>query len=262
MSTFPDSFTQPGDESVVSVLHDDGYGGYGGSHGLDSITNDSGSVKDSANDIFESQPSIQSNMVEFDGEFGESDGPTLPPPFEMEPEEGFAIREWRRQNAIVLEEKEKREKELLSQIIEEAEEYKVEFYKKREITCENNKSSNREKEKLFVANVEKFYAEADKDYWKAIADLIPMEVPAIEKKRGKKDEEKKPSILVVQGPKPGKPTDLTRMRQLLLKLKQNTPPHLKHSPQPVAEPPKDAKTSTAAAAASPVTTTSEAVVAA
>lgn len=53
-----------------------------------------------------------------------------------------------RQNAIVLEEKEKKEKELLSQIIEEAEQYKVEFYKKREITCENNKSSNREKEKV------------------------------------------------------------------------------------------------------------------
>lgn len=53
-----------------------------------------------------------------------------------------------RQNAITLEEKEKREKELLSQIIDEADEYKVEFYRRRTITCETNKTTNREKEKV------------------------------------------------------------------------------------------------------------------
>lgn len=47
-----------------------------------------------------------------------------------------------------MEEKDKREKELLSQIIEEADQYKVEFYKKREVTCENNKANNRDKEKV------------------------------------------------------------------------------------------------------------------
>ncbi|XP_062000879.1 clathrin light chain 2-like [Rosa rugosa] len=161
------------------------------------------------------------------------DDPILPPPSEMLPEEGSALREWRRQNAIQLAEKEKREKELLSQIIEEAEDFKVEFYLKRKITSENNKAANREKEKMFVASQEKFHAEVDKNYWKAVADLIPNEVPAIEK-RGKKDQEKKPSIVVVQGPKPGKPTELSRMRQILLKLKHNTPPHLKPSPPALA----------------------------
>lgn len=53
-----------------------------------------------------------------------------------------------RQNAIQLEEKEKREKEVLKQIIEEANQYKEEFHKKREVTCENNKAANREKEKV------------------------------------------------------------------------------------------------------------------
>ena len=53
-----------------------------------------------------------------------------------------------RQNAIRLEEKEKREKELLNQIIDEADEYKIEFYQKRKIACENNKAANREKEKV------------------------------------------------------------------------------------------------------------------
>ncbi|MBA0630412.1 hypothetical protein Godav_002518 [Gossypium davidsonii] len=172
-----------------------------------------------------------------------------------------------KENAIRLEEKEKREKELLSQIIEEADQYKVEFYKKREVTCENNKANNRDKEKIFVANHEKFHAEADKHYWKAIAELIPNEVPTIEK-RGKKEKEKKPSIVVVQGPKPGKPTDRSRMRQILVKLKHNTPSHLKHSPPPppaaAAAKDQDAKTGNTSSvpAALPVTSTPEAVVAA
>ncbi|KAL2344016.1 hypothetical protein Fmac_005301 [Flemingia macrophylla] len=155
-----------------------------------------------------------------------SDGPVLPPPGEMEPDEGYALREWRRQNAILLEEKEKREKEMRLKIIEEAEEYKVAFYEKRKLNVETNKVLNREREKLYLANQEKFHKEADKNYWKAIGEIIPREVPNIEKKRGKKDQEKKPSITVVQGPKPGKPTDLSRLRQILLKLKHTPPPHM------------------------------------
>ncbi|KAL5984425.1 hypothetical protein ACLOJK_018530 [Asimina triloba] len=173
------------------------------------------------------------------------------------------------QNAIRLEEKERREKELLANIIAEADEYKADFYRRRKIQCETSKNNNREKEKvleaklkpnafnlnalykkmqlpgnqvLFLASQEKFHAEADKQYWKAIAELIPNEVPAIEKKRGKKDRDKKPSIVVIQGPKPGKPTDLSRMRQILLKLKHTPPPHMKPPPPAApAQPAKDAK---------------------
>lgn len=118
---------------------------------------------------------------------------------------------------------------------------------------------------IFVSNQEKFHAEANKNYWKAIVELIPNEVAAIEKKREKKDQERKPGIIVIRGPKPGKPTELSRMRQILIKLKHNTPPHLKHAPPPAAAPAKDAKKSDDAAgtasakAAAAVTTTPETV---
>ncbi|KAK1570325.1 hypothetical protein Q3G72_000180 [Acer saccharum] len=184
---------------------------------VDSSFND-----DAADHVFLSHRSIYANG---------SDGP---------------ITEWTRENAIRLEEKEKKERAMLSQIIEQAHEYKDEFYRKRVVTCHNNKLTNRERELLFVANRNKFYNEADKNYWKAIAELLPNEVPTIEKRKVKKDQEKKPSIVVIKGPKPGTPTDLSRMRQLLLKLKHNAPNHLNPAPAAPA-PTKDTKTSDIAA---------------
>ncbi|GMH05434.1 hypothetical protein Nepgr_007274 [Nepenthes gracilis] len=168
------------------------------------------------------------------------DGPVLPPPDEMR-EEGFALREWRRQNAIRLEEKEKMEKEMRNQIIEEAEEYKRAFYEKRKHNIETNKTSNRDKEKVYLASQEKFHKEADKHYWKAIADLIPHELPNIEKRKGKKDQEKKPSIAVIQGPKPGKPTDLSRLQKIHVKLKHSPPPHMVPPPPAAAKDGKESK---------------------
>ncbi|KAK8532029.1 hypothetical protein V6N13_131378 [Hibiscus sabdariffa] len=249
----------------MSSFDDDGYLGYDprlASHQSQSL--DADSVKDSlptGDHVFSSQsipqtpspPPIYGSGAEHSAfsseqngkrvngdQFGGSDEPILPPPAEMEPEVGSALREWRKENLIRLEEKEKKEKEMVEQIIKEADEYKAEFYRKRSIAAESNKASNRDKEKIYLENREKFHAEAEKNYWKAIAELIPHEIPTIEKK-GKKDKEKQPSIVVIQGPKPGKPTDLARMRQILVKLKHNPPPHMKTKPPPPAEAKKDAK---------------------
>ncbi|PRQ42961.1 putative clathrin light chain [Rosa chinensis] len=153
-----------------------------------------------------------------------------------EAEEGVALREWRRRNAIELGEKEKKEKEKLKQIIEEAEAFKVEFYRKRELNVEKKKASNREVERVFLENQGKFHAEAERNYWKAVAEMIPREVAAIDQKRGKRaDKEKKTgSVVLIHGPKPGKPTDLSRMRQILVKLKQSPPAHWNPKPEEVA----------------------------
>ncbi|EYU41878.1 hypothetical protein ABFS82_10G017800 [Erythranthe guttata] len=174
--------------------------------------------------------------LEEDSPSSGSGGAVLPPPTDRdfsgnEPPpaaEGFALREWRRKNALRLEEKERREKEMVKDIIEEADTYKTEYSDKWKIRCDNNRAINREKEKLFLEGREKFHGEADTSYWKAIGELIPKEIPTIEKK-GKKAS--KASIVVVQGPKPGKPTDLSRMRQILVKLKHQ-PPSRMVSPKP------------------------------
>ncbi|KAK1396247.1 Clathrin light chain [Heracleum sosnowskyi] len=174
-----------------------------------------------------SPPPLESNnnaAEDTDGIFSSNDGPLLPEPIHMQ-EQSSAFREWRRQNAIFLEEKEKKEKEMRDEIIKEAEEFKKAFTEKRKVNCETNKTRNREREKINLANQEKFHKEAVQQYWKAIAEIIPREVASV-KRRGKKEEENKTSITVIHGPKPGKPTDLSRMKQLILKLKQNPPPHM------------------------------------
>ncbi|KAK7335495.1 hypothetical protein VNO80_27375 [Phaseolus coccineus] len=181
---------------------------------------------------FESTPADEATFT--------SDGPILPDPSHMQ-EEGHARREWRRLNAIHLEEKEKKEKEMRNQIIKEAEEYKEAFYEKRKLNCESSKKNNREREKIHLENQDKFHKEAHQHYWKAIAEIIPREVPNIEKRRGKKEAENNPSVHVIQGPKPGKPTDLARMRQMILKLKQNPPSHMMPPPPKEEKDGKDKK---------------------
>jgi hypothetical protein len=58
-----------------------------------------------------------------------------------------------RRNALELEGKERKEKELRAQIIAEADEFKKAFFEKRIKNCANNMINNREKEKVHIARL-------------------------------------------------------------------------------------------------------------
>ena len=105
MATFPDSFTQLGDDSFDSVesvpLQEDdrsGYAGYEPSQQFESFAAESDPTKDSNDDVFAHQ--TYTNGEGFGQDFGGSDGPFFPPPSEMEPDDAFALREWRRLRSI------------------------------------------------------------------------------------------------------------------------------------------------------------------
>lgn len=90
-------------------------------------------------------------------------------------------------------------------------------------------------EQVNLADQEHFHNNATKAYWKAVADLVPKELPASLEPRAlqlkERKKEKKPCTFVaLPGPKPGKPTDLGRMRQILLKLKHTPPAHMLPTP--------------------------------
>eukprot|EP00270_Netrium_digitus_P014581 TRINITY_DN497_c0_g1_i1.p1 TRINITY_DN497_c0_g1~~TRINITY_DN497_c0_g1_i1.p1 ORF type:complete len:229 (-),score=39.14 TRINITY_DN497_c0_g1_i1:331-975(-) len=159
------------------------------------------------------------------GNFDAYDGATLPPPSSMGPEESIVLREWRRKRAIELEEKARVSREKHALILESSKGELDSFYAKRQHQVAQGKVNNREKEKIYLENLESLNAKAGGNYWEAVTAFVNFETQVKKEKVKAKGEPVRTSTLLNDA-KPGKHTDLTRMRQVLLKLKHNPPAHL------------------------------------
>lgn len=96
MSVFEDSFVILGDDASESVP-------VSGSFDTTTDHSFSAQVDDSIDDVFAAPPSDYGAYSNGDNVFGSNgghDGPILPPPSEMESDEGSALREWRRLDLI------------------------------------------------------------------------------------------------------------------------------------------------------------------
>jgi len=152
-----------------------------------------------------------------------SDGPVLPDPKDME-EESILLREWRRKKALELEEKARISREKHAEIIDSAKAETKKFYEKQKQTVAENKVTNREREKAFLSQLESLNAKKGGNTWESVTQFINFESATVKKdsKKPKPGEPQRTSALL-NSAKPGKHTDMTRMRQVLLKLKR-TPP--------------------------------------
>ncbi|CAM8897836.1 unnamed protein product [Rhodiola kirilowii] len=152
-----------GDSSAL--FDEDGYVGHDSrfaSQRFDSFINfgDATSVADDGVFVNESMMDSPLPVYGSGGEF-EFNPVDLVPELKGEYEKSSALGEWRRLTAIRLAEKDKLEKEMRAEILVEADEYKTDFYERRQVTVEKKKVSNREKQKTFLENQEKFHKEAD-----------------------------------------------------------------------------------------------------
>eukprot|EP00245_Coleochaete_scutata_P015059 TRINITY_DN6574_c0_g1_i1.p1 TRINITY_DN6574_c0_g1~~TRINITY_DN6574_c0_g1_i1.p1 ORF type:complete len:203 (+),score=61.36 TRINITY_DN6574_c0_g1_i1:204-812(+) len=161
----------------------------------------------------------------FPDDFGQEEeaGVKLPPPSAMPTEESILLREWRRKRGLELEEKARISREQHQKILEQAEYEKEIFYNQRQKQVAGAKTNNREKEKVFMAHLEALNAKSGGNYWESVVAFVNFDVvpDRKDKKSGKgANISPRPSTADV---KPGKQTDMSRMRQVLLKLKHNPP---------------------------------------
>ncbi|CAI5464859.1 unnamed protein product [Closterium sp. Yama58-4] len=150
-------------------------------------------------------------------------GAKLPPPSQMGSEESILLREWRRKKAIELEEKARISREKHQQVLEDSKAELEAFYKKREFQVTQAKANNREKEKAYVDNLLSLNSKQGGNYWESVCAFTNFDV-SIKKEKAKKKDEPTRMSTQLNDAKPGKHTDLARMRQVLLKLKHNPPP--------------------------------------
>eukprot|EP00850_Spirogloea_muscicola_P021321 SM000244S08556 [mRNA] locus=s244:48691:54270:- [translate_table: standard] len=134
-------------------------------------------------------------------------------------------REWRAKRAAELEEKERQSRMEHDRILESAEEMRRTAYERQQKSKEQNQINNREKEKVFLANLEALNTpKSGANYWETVTAMVNFDASVPKKDEKRKSAGATRSSQTATDLKPGKQTDLARMRQVLLKLKHTAPP--------------------------------------
>ncbi|KAL7184315.1 hypothetical protein ACSBR2_026463 [Camellia fascicularis] len=100
--SLPATSTRPFDDPRLSSQRFDSHSNFADSESVVTIAVDDSLIYVSGGEFSPHtvELSLESNVKVFDGGYVASNGPILPPPTEMEPEQGFALSERKRQNAI------------------------------------------------------------------------------------------------------------------------------------------------------------------
>ncbi|XP_024392773.1 clathrin light chain 2 [Physcomitrium patens] len=174
----------------------------------------------------------------------DDDAPMMSPVPEdlSQQQESETLRQWKRKKELELQEKQRETQIKQDRILEHAAIERENFYKEREVQIEEKKRLNREKETKYRADAEMQQKLVEDNLWAAVAALIDLngdqtdgmmtangsgkQISKSQISTPKRVEQRRLKEYAVKPTK--KTTDLSRMREILLKLQQR--PLVRSSP--------------------------------